>query len=103
MVRPFFKWIVSANAAPANTAQIVTIAKIVTRRGIEAHSSNSGDTHLRDESTGETIQICHRARCVADIPAFYPCVLQSGAGRSASSAQARTGRVTLSAIEQHRS
>src|ERR1700678_3784900 len=56
MVRPFFKWMVSADAAAAaSTNQI--IAKLVTRDPIEAHSSNGGPAHLRDESTKEPFQI----------------------------------------------
>src|ERR1700730_15135330 len=52
MVRPFFRWMVSAVAQMAPSS-IDTIKRIVTRALIEAHSTNGGPTHPRDESTNK--------------------------------------------------
>src|ERR1700730_17027485 len=50
MVRPFFRWMVSAlaHAAPSS---MDAITRIVTHALIEAHSNNGGPTHPCDEST----------------------------------------------------
>src|ERR1700680_4314813 len=50
MVRPFFRWMVSALAQVAPSS-IDTIKRIVTRALIEAHSINGGLAHPCDEST----------------------------------------------------
>src|SRR5271167_256791 len=44
MERPFFKWIVSADAAPEANISIIA-SRIVTRSRIEAHSSNCRASH----------------------------------------------------------
>src|SRR5579859_5062051 len=50
MVRPFFRWMVSARAPRAGARQST---RKVTRGRIQAHSSNRGASNLRDEGTKE--------------------------------------------------
>src|ERR1039458_5983666 len=99
MVRPFFKWIVSANAAAE--ASIIHIAsRVVTRSRIEAHSSNSERTYLRNESTGKPEQI---RPCAGRMQGVL--VSPAGLGRARDSRSdiscppARTGGVPLRSTE----
>src|SRR5664279_3276361 len=43
MLRPFFRWMVSAHALPR--AKATAIKRMVTRSRIQAHSSNGGEVH----------------------------------------------------------
>src|SRR6202051_347588 len=62
MVRPFFKWMVSADACvEASVIQMQLAAKVVTQSRIEAHSSNSEGLYPRNESTGKSVGGGHAA------------------------------------------
>src|SRR5580704_392905 len=100
MTRPFFKWIVSADAAEANTIPINNVAQVVTRSPIEAHSSNSGRAHLRDESIGRTGQTQLWAGYLPGNVSLDACLRCSDT--LATNSQVRSSRIPLSAIEQYR-
>src|ERR1700722_14241677 len=65
MVRPFFKWMVSANVTVAKPIQTkkIAIKRIVTRCRIQAHSSNERTPHSRDEGTTEAAELCDCNLC----------------------------------------
>src|SRR5580704_17057847 len=101
MVRPFFKWIVSADAATEASMSILA-NRVVTRSRIEAHSSNSEGTHPRHESTANPMQGGHDAGRMPGILAVsgvLECAGSSGADRSCARAPAWTGGVPLSATQ----
>src|ERR1017187_9205246 len=64
MVRPFFKWMVSAHV-PAG-ARAATIKRMVTRSRIQAHSSNCGTVHPRDEGTTRDARLADQGGYLAD-------------------------------------
>src|SRR5260370_41112034 len=94
MVRPFFKWIVSADAAPEASASIIA-DRVVTRSCIEAHSSNDASAHPRDQSTGNATQVerdsggvrCDSAIRTAGLLAGNPCAPTRAGGASVSATQ----------------
>src|ERR1700730_13933536 len=74
MVRPFFRWMVSALAQVAPSS-IAAIKRIVTRALIEAHSTNGGLTDPCDESTNNNAPSNHARDLLGNLPpaSFWGC------------------------------
>src|SRR5208283_2027096 len=96
MVRPFFRWMVSAlAAAQTSSIHVHIVARLVTRNDIEAHSSNRRRGPLRDESVDSIPQIPDGAGLM---PRDFGISTRMSCGLGGASA--RTRGVALSAIEQ---
>src|SRR5579863_3581513 len=89
MVRPFLRWIVSAEAAGG--ARINSPARIMTRGRIQAHSSNGGrDFEVTKVLTGFCSSRSQLAAMIVLGALLAPCAAQSSA-RSTAATPAQTG------------